>query len=112
MTDLTRREALEAISRLGVAAMLPGVIAGCETAAGSREFQPRNADLIREENAKRGTREWMLGRTFVEPSTKYRSPRIEGYFDRAGARAGETIGLHLSTNPESKVSVRIYRSGY
>ncbi len=112
MTDLTRREALEAISRLGVAAMLPGVVAGCGSSAPSRAAAPRNADLVREENAKPGTLDWMLAKTFIEPATKYRSPRIEGYFDRASAKAGETVALHVSTNPASKFTVRLYRSGY
>ena len=31
---------------------------------------------------------------------------------RASVRAGETLSLHVSTNPESKFAVDVYRMGY
>lgn len=112
MNEVTRREALEAITRFGVAAMLPGVIGGCGSGGDARTPQARNGDLIREENAKQGTREWMLAKTHVDAPTKYRSPRIEGYFSKSSVKAGEPVTLHVSTNPVSRFTARLYRMGY
>jgi hypothetical protein len=110
MSDPTRREVFESVSKLGVAALLPGILPGCRS-AGGRAFAPRNGDLVREENAKPGTSDWMLRKTRVDPATKYRCPWIEGYFSQASARAGDVVGLHVSTNPASRFTVDLYRLG-
>src|SRR4029453_11052239 len=64
------------------------------------------------ENAKQGTRDWMLTKTRIDPATKYRCPWIEGYCSRASVRAGEAISFHVSTNPPSLFTIEIYRTGY
>ncbi len=70
------------------------------------------ANAIQRENAKPGTRDWMLAKTGVDPKTKYRCPWIEGYCSRTSVKAGEKISFHVSTNPPSPFTIDIYRSGY
>src|SRR3954470_19827805 len=118
MSDPTRRDVLSAISAMGVGALLPGVLGGCATSeeggggSGGAAITKRKADLIRDENEKPGARDWMLTKPAVDHAVKYRCPWIEGYFSRSSAHAGETITLHVSTNPESKFAVDLYRMGY
>ena len=55
--------------------------------------------LIRAENDKPGTTDWMLKNTRVDPKTKYRCPWIEGYCSHTSLRAGDTLAIMVSTNP-------------
>jgi hypothetical protein len=116
MVDPSRRDVLSAVSTLGVAAMLPGVLPGCASpdgpAGSAAAAAKRDPDLIRDENLKPGTRDWLLTKPAIDRAVKYRCPWIEGYFSRASVRPGETITLHVSTNPESRFSVDLYRMGY
>jgi N,N-dimethylformamidase beta subunit-like, C-terminal len=73
---------------------------------------PPRPDLVREENARAGTRDWLLRKTRVDPATRFRSPWIEGYCSRASVRAGESISFHVSTNPVSRFTLDLYRTGY
>ncbi len=93
----SRRDALKV--------MAVGGLAGCATLGES----PNRVQI---ENAKPGTREWMLTSTRVDPATKYRCPWIEGYCSKTSVRAGETIDLFVSTNPASPFRVEIYRMGH
>jgi hypothetical protein len=68
--------------------------------------------LIRRENLRPGTRDWLLRNTRIDPATKYRCPWIEGYCSRASVRAGETIHFHVSTNPPSPFTIDLYRMGF
>ncbi|HEY7117371.1 MAG TPA: N,N-dimethylformamidase beta subunit family domain-containing protein [Tepidisphaeraceae bacterium] len=68
--------------------------------------------MIHRENAKGGTRDWLLTSTRVDPKTKYRCPWIEGYCSRTSVKAGETISFHVSTNPASRFRIDLYRLGY
>src|SRR6185295_4223118 len=70
------------------------------------------SDLIRRENEKPGTRDWLLQNARIEPATKYRCPWIEGYCSRTSVRAGESITFHVSTNPPSRFTLDLYRLGY
>ena len=77
---------------------------------------PRSAsaapNLIEQENAKPGRRDWMLTNTCIDPDTWWRSPRIEGYCSEASVRAGDTLKIMVSTNPVSEFSLEIFRTGY
>ena len=73
------------------------------------------SDLIRQENAKPGTRDWMLTKTnitHVEPDSLWRSPAIEGYCSETSVRAGDTLRVMVSTNPVSEFDLEIFRTGY
>src|SRR5689334_18953763 len=115
MVDPSRRDVISAVSTFGVAAMLPGVLAGCgapETSTDPTVITKRKSDLIRDENAKPGTKDWVLAKPAIDRALKHRCPWIEGYFSRSSVRPGETITLHVSTNPVSKFAVDLYRMGY
>src|SRR5581483_2766562 len=79
--SFSRRDALRAALGAGVIATLPG----CSTAP----IESVGRDSIAVENAKPGTREWLLTKTRIDPKSKYRSPWIEGYCSRSSVRAGE-----------------------
>ena len=42
--------------------------------------------IVRKENERPGTRDWLLTKTRVDPATKYRCPWIEGYCSRTSVR--------------------------
>ena len=70
--DLDRRAMLAATAASGAALLLPtNKLLATELA------QPSNR--IKDENARQGTRKWMLENTRIDPATKYRCPWIEGY---------------------------------
>ncbi|HVY71950.1 MAG TPA: N,N-dimethylformamidase beta subunit family domain-containing protein [Verrucomicrobiae bacterium] len=109
---MTRRDLLKGVAGLGAAAAL----SGCSLASGSRgagmnafKSQP---DLIRRENQRAGTRDWMLTRSQIDPKTKYRCPWIEGYCSQTSLRARDSIKFFVSTNPSSPFTLSIYRLGY
>ena len=95
---------------------LKGVTAGAAAtmlARGARAtVDPAGSDLIRRENEKPGTRDWMLTKTRIDPETKYRCPWIEGYCSHTSIRAGETLRFFVSTNPASEFTLEVYRLGY
>jgi hypothetical protein len=73
---------------------------------------PRPSDRIRIENDRPGTRDWMLTRTGIDPATRYRCPRIEGFCARASVMAGETLPIKVSCNPPSPFTLDLYRMGF
>jgi hypothetical protein len=98
---MNRRELL-----LGVAG------AGLAQVANRLSAAPARTDLIRTENEKPGTTDWMLTNTRVDPKTKYRCPWIEGYCARTSVRAGDWLTVMVSTNPPSPFILDVYRLGY
>ena len=107
---LSRREALKTLVGLGAATTLGGCLNERDAAREGGGSRPRN--LISRENQRPGTRDWMLRNTRIDPATKYRCPRIEGYCSRTSVRAGEKLAVHVSTNPPSPFTLDIYRTGY
>jgi hypothetical protein len=97
---LTRREALKSAVGLAASAFVPDLVAE----------ESRHA--IRAENARPGTRDWMLTNPRIDPETKYRCPAIEGYCSHTSIAAGETIRFYVSTNPPSRFTLDLYRLGY
>ena len=76
------------------------------------------SDLIQRENAKPGTREWLLTKTRTVPGKinsillNGRSQVIEGYCSANSVRAGEKLKIMVSANPESAFQLEIFRTGY
>jgi hypothetical protein len=104
--DLTRREILHtAAACLASSRHIGGASAQAKESAGDPE-------RIRRENGRVGTREWMAANVRIDPRTKYRCPWIEGYASSTSVRPGESITLHVSTNPASQVLIDVYRLGY
>ena len=110
---ITRRDVLKGALGLGAMAALSSC-AYIEKDSGSvtKRSVFGQADLIRLENEKPGTRDWLLANTRIDPATKYRCPWIEGYCSRTSVGAGEPISVHVSTNPPSPFTLDIYRMGY
>ena len=106
-----RRDLLKgaAVASLGLAS---GAI-GIPTA-----FGQNRRNLIRIENAKPGTRDWLLTNTLTDPTigrsrvTSGRCPWIEGYCSANSVRAGETLKIMVSTEPETDFKLEIFRTGY
>ncbi len=96
----TRRDALKNAAGLAAVALV-----------GPRVFAEEGG-VIRAENARPGTRDWMLTNARIDPETKYRCPWIEGYCSRASVRAGESITFHVSTNPASPFTIELFRLGH
>ena len=71
-----------------------------------------DSNLVRQENERPGTSEWMLARTRFDSIQRYRCPFIEGYCSRASLRAGEKMSIFVSTNPPSCFKIDFYRTGY
>jgi hypothetical protein len=108
--DISRRELLAALAG---SAAIGGLSAfGLLAADAAPPFSPAQPDLIRRENEKPGTRDWLLTNTRIEPATKYRCPWIEGYCSHTSIRAGEELSIYVSTNPASRFSIDIFRMGH
>ena len=102
---LSRRDLLQAAA--GASAVLTAA-----PMAAAAPTSPARPGLIREENAKTGTTDWLLTQTAADPKTRYRCPWIEGYCSRTSVRAGETLEVMVSTNPPSRFTLDVYRLGY
>ena len=101
---LYRRDLLK-----GAAAASLGIATGAYGAPknpGKPSKSPKS-DLIQRENARPGTRDWMLTKTRTVPGKinkillNGRSQVIEGYCSANSVRAGEKLQIMVSTNPAS-----------
>lgn len=103
--------------------VIKGAAAGLVAATGvhssvSAARDSASNDLIHRENAKKGTRDWLLTKTWTDPKkvtphlTSGRSPAIEGYCSENRVRAGDKLQIMVSTNPASAFKLEIYRTGY
>jgi hypothetical protein len=94
-------------------------------ALASEPTGPGRANRIREENGKPGTTAWMLTRIVKGPAAPLYAPvdepydkgwrrrkEVEGYCSHTSLRAGETLAVHVSTDPPAPYKVDIYRMGY
>lgn len=105
MASFNRRELLGGLAGAGGVAALGQVRA-------DRPGDERQRDLIPTENERPGTTDWQLTYTRVDPKTRFRSTRIEGYVGRQSVRAGDNLEFFVSTNPASGFVIDIYRMGY
>src|SRR5687768_2860602 len=102
MSTLNRRDLLKGVAGAGMAAAL--------TPSAERLLAaPAQRDLIRAENEKPATTDWMLANTRVDPMTRYRCPWIEGYCSHNSVRAGDSLAIMVSTNPPSPFVIDVYR---
>ena len=95
----------------GAAAASLALTAGRSSATATSSRDNR----ITGENAKPGTRDWLLTKTDItanEPVELWRSPRIEGYCSDTSVRTGDALQIMVSTNPVSEFSLEIFRTGY
>src|SRR5882762_5000304 len=106
-SGISRRDWLKGVAGLGAAATL----SGC-SGIGDKSRGKTTSQLIRRENQRPGTRDWLLTKTRIDPRTKYRCPWIEGYCSRTSVRAGDSLDLFVSTNPPSDFTLDVYRMGF
>jgi hypothetical protein len=99
---VTRREALKGLAAAGATA----AISGCATLESGR------SDVIQRENARPGTRDWLLTSTRIDPATKWRCPWIEGYCSHNSLRTGDELTVFVSTNPASDFTLDVFRLGH
>jgi len=104
--DWTRREILKTAAAGSLASALHA------RPARAHDATPADPDRIRRENSLAGTRDWMTTNVRIDPKTRYRSPWIEGFVSRTSVRPGETITIHVSTNPPSPFVIEYYRLGF
>src|SRR3954449_11990074 len=74
-------------------------------------------DLIRRENEREGTTDWLLDQIQpVEaegPDEIYRRrPAIEGFCSRTSLRPGERLSVFVRTDPPARYRADVYRMGY
>ncbi|HCL92679.1 MAG TPA: hypothetical protein P5037_02850 [Candidatus Paceibacterota bacterium] len=105
-TAVSRREWLQGMLSAGSVLALGGCALPRSSSPGS------SAGLIRRENQRPGTRDWLLTKTGIDPATQYRCPWIEGYCSHTSIRAGQTLTFHVSTNPPATFTLDLYRLGY
>ena len=111
---LSRRDVLKGLAAAEAAALAArsGVLLAQPRSQLPQSVQARDLDLIRRENQRPGTRDWMIKTTRVDPKTRYRCPWIEGYCSQTSIRAGQKISFFVSTNPPSLFTLDLYRMGY
>ncbi|MDB4695175.1 hypothetical protein OAF47_01780, partial [bacterium] len=118
----TRRDLLRRAGAAGVGATA-GLVTGmvergqaCATQDPSTKSQlnadPRARNLIARENALPGAADWQLTRVRPEPADGVRCPAIEGFCTRQSVKAGETLGICVSTAPAKPFKLEIFRTGY
>jgi hypothetical protein len=103
----SRRQVLEAAAAASV-----GSVLNPRSARGATAPTDADPERIRRENEHAGTRDWMTSKVRIDPKSKYRSPWVEGYASSTSVRPGETLTIHVSTNPPSPLVVDLYRLGY
>jgi hypothetical protein len=86
------------------------VVAGVAPAAAQ-------SNPIQIENAHPGSTDWLLTRVMRHDDELYergwrRRTGIEAYASHTSIKAGETLDVHVSTDPASQYTVSIYRMGY
>jgi hypothetical protein len=99
---LDRRELLKGVAATGLGAAL----------AGCRPMEAARPELIRMENEKPGTTDWLLRQARIDPGSRFRCPWIEGYCSATSVRAGERLAFMVSTNPPSPYVLDLYRLGW
>ena len=102
---ISRRDFLKGAAGLGAVPLLSGYGVINKSIFGE-------SNLIRRENEKPGTHDWMLTNTRTDPTTQVNCPWIEGYCSKTSVRSGENISFFVSTNPVSAFTLDLYRMGY
>src|SRR5262245_43855252 len=97
-SSLSRREMLKSAMAIQAAALV--------------DIKSRKVGPIEAENWEKGTTDWMLKNTRIDPKKKYRCPWIEGYCSHTSIKAGEELSIFISTNPAAPFTLDIYRMGY
>jgi hypothetical protein len=101
--NFTRRDLLHGTLAAGI-----GALAAPHSLASS----PSQPNLIRQENAKEGAKNWQLTRIANTGDPPLRSTAIEGYCSHQSIAAGQTLKVMVSVKPPCDFTVEIFRMGY
>ncbi|MCE2434816.1 MAG: hypothetical protein J4F29_18110, partial [Candidatus Latescibacteria bacterium] len=91
-SGLHRRDLIKGVAAasLGLAA---GTFGATQVYGNSNVSKSKRRNRIQIENARRGTRDWLLTNAYIDPDTWWRSPRIEGYCSEVSVRAGDSLKI-------------------
>lgn len=115
--QVRRRDVLKGTAAAGLS-IATGVNLLPNAVGASSASKPVSENLIQQENAKPGTRDWLLTNTRTLPGKinkilpDGRCPWIEGYCSANSVRTGEKLQVMVSVNPESAFTLEIFRTGY
>ena len=107
---ISRRELLKTAAATGIV-----LTAGTQHATAAAAIKNK---AIQIENAKPGTKDWMLSKTRTLPGKinkillNGRCPWIEGYCSANSIRAGEKLQIMVSTSQATDFTLEIFRTGY
>ncbi len=107
--ELTRRRFLKTSAASATAAGV-GLLAP-ESGKAQAETVTARKNLIIEENAKPGTRDWQLTRVRLDKTDGFRAPDIEGYCSKQSVKAGESLDIFVSTKAK-QFRIEVFRTGY
>ena len=115
----TRRDLLRKAGVGATAGLVSGIVdAGrvCATQVATAktyvDSDGESDNLITRENSLPGATDWQLTRVRTEPADGVRCPAIEGFCTRQSVRAGETLGICVSTAEAKPFKLEIFRTGY
>ena len=103
--EVNRREVIKGSAAASLTMMAP--TAGPTKADAAKQ----DRSIIKNENAKTGTRDWQLTRVRINKG-KFRTSLIEGYCSHQSISAGQTLQIFVSAEPARKFTLDIYRMGY
>ena len=89
-----------------------GTVLGADPRSGRLQAAGRAAPSVARENDLPGARDWMLGKTEIDPAARYRCPAIEGFAEPCSVLPGGSVLLRASTREADRVSVQIFRLGF
>ena len=108
-SPFSRRDFLKSAASAALVAPVAslGAAAGTATAA--------TPSLIQQENQRVGADDWQLTRVRVDLRSgrkDFRAFYVEGYCSKQSVAAGESIDIMVSTNPPSRFTLEVFRTGY
>jgi hypothetical protein len=78
----------------------------------TRAATVRAGTPLTDENHKPGAIDWQLTRVRLDSRTSVRAAGIEGYCSKQSVLAGEALQIFVNTNPATKFTIEIFRTGY
>jgi len=72
----------------------------------------RASGIIARENRRQGALDWQLTNIRLDKPNGFRTKLIEGYCSHQSIEAGDTLRIMVSTDPASRFTIEIFRTGY
>ena len=81
-------------TRRQILSLVPGMAISAGLGHAEEHSKP-GTGIIAAENARPGTKDWLLTKPRIDPASRYRCPWVEGYCSHASIEAGGTIRFHV-----------------